>query len=379
MGDGVFVRGPGGKLIPMTREDWALEDVLQQLVSECPDLLSGDGDAGAWLLVKREYGVADAQDAPDRWSVDHLFLDDEGIPTLVEIKRRGDTRLRREVVGQMLDYAANAASYWTAESIRAVYEQTCADRELDPDEHLRETLPGVSDSDDFWQSVRTNLAAGRLRLIFLADEIPSELRAIVEFLNEQMSPALVQAVEVSQFTGPEGQGQMLLARLIGETEAAKRTKTTATRRRWDKESWMAALAERRPAEEALAADRVFDWAETHDPRLRVKFGKGGTDAGAMFGRDDTDAFLYPFYIYTYGSIEIRFSVMAAGTYPAFQALEPRLELLNRLNAIPGFQIDEERIDKFPNVPLAVLTDDAAFRQFIETIEWALSQAEGKGR
>ena len=28
-------------------------------------------------------------------------------PTLVEVKRSSDTRIRREVVGQMLDYAAN--------------------------------------------------------------------------------------------------------------------------------------------------------------------------------------------------------------------------------------------------------------------------------
>ena len=30
------------------------------------------------------------------------------MPTLVEVKRSSDTRIRREVVGQMLHYAANA-------------------------------------------------------------------------------------------------------------------------------------------------------------------------------------------------------------------------------------------------------------------------------
>jgi len=68
MGDGVFVRGPGGELIPMSREAWALKDVLQQLAAECPDLLCGDGDARAWLLVRREFGIADAEEAADRWT-----------------------------------------------------------------------------------------------------------------------------------------------------------------------------------------------------------------------------------------------------------------------------------------------------------------------
>ena len=85
-------------------------------------------------------------------SVDHLFLDAEGFPTLVEVKRRGDTRLRREVVGQMLDYAANAASYWTAESIRAAYEHTCEGDGVDADEHLHEAFTDVDDPEDFWQS-----------------------------------------------------------------------------------------------------------------------------------------------------------------------------------------------------------------------------------
>jgi hypothetical protein len=40
---------------------------------------------------------------------------------------------------------------------------------------------------DFGPRVGVNLKAGKLRLIFVADELPSELRRIVEFLNEQMN------------------------------------------------------------------------------------------------------------------------------------------------------------------------------------------------
>jgi hypothetical protein len=58
----------------------------------------------------------------NRWSVDHLFLDQDAIPTIVEVKRSSDTRIRREVVGQMLDYAANAVVYWAVEAIRAEFE-----------------------------------------------------------------------------------------------------------------------------------------------------------------------------------------------------------------------------------------------------------------
>lgn len=381
MGDGVFFRDQDGALMPMTREGWALEDKLQELVAECLDLLSGDGESGAWLLVRREYGIADVEEAPDRWSVDVLALDSEGVPTLVEIKRKGDTRLRREVVGQMLDYAANAVSYWTAEAVRERYAQTCEQADVDPDELLLETFPEIDDPEVYWQSVRTNLSAGRLRLIFLADEIPSELRAIVEFLNRQMSPAIVQAIEVSQYMGPDGSGQMLLAKLIGETEAVRHTKTSKARARrdWDKASWLATLAADRPPAEVEVATRIFAWAEQHAPPVAIHYGTGARYAGAMFGRDDNEAYVFPFYIYNYGSIEIQFGLMAWGTYPAFKSLEARQELFDRLSELSGVVLDPRRIDKRPNVPLSALEDPVVLTQFLSIMEWVFEQAEAHGR
>ena len=50
----------------------------------------------------------------DRGSLDHLFLDQDAVPTLVEVKRSENTQIRREVVGQMLDYAANGVMFWSA-------------------------------------------------------------------------------------------------------------------------------------------------------------------------------------------------------------------------------------------------------------------------
>ncbi len=49
--------------------------------------------------------------ADNSWAlgIDHLYVDAAGVPVLVEVKRSTDTRLSREVVAQMLDYAASAA------------------------------------------------------------------------------------------------------------------------------------------------------------------------------------------------------------------------------------------------------------------------------
>jgi hypothetical protein len=101
---------------------------FQQLLAKFPSLLSWDQKDGSprrWLLLKREKAIAAEEEGSGRFSVDHLFVDQGGVPTLVEVKRQSDTRLRREVVGQMLDYAANAVVYWPIEQLRAEFEANC--------------------------------------------------------------------------------------------------------------------------------------------------------------------------------------------------------------------------------------------------------------
>ena len=106
------------------------EDLLQELLEKHPDLLAGDQMRAdlprRWLLIGREVGIPDAPGAVDRWSIDHLFVDQDGTPTLIEVKRSTDTRLRREVIGQMLDYAANIVAHWPPGEIRQLFEARCS-------------------------------------------------------------------------------------------------------------------------------------------------------------------------------------------------------------------------------------------------------------
>lgn len=92
-----------------------------------------------------------------------------------------------------------------------------------------------ADIEAFWQQVDANFSAGRIKLVFVADQIPRELARIVEFLNEQMK-ADVRAVELNWF---EGQGiKAFTPRIIGETERAQASKSAGaalepiTREEW---------------------------------------------------------------------------------------------------------------------------------------------------
>src|SRR5262249_18990480 len=159
--------------------------------------------------------LPDKQDGGGRWSVDHLFLDQDAIPTLVEVKRQSDTRIRREVVGQMLDYAANAVVYWPIEKLRATFEANCEQEGKEAEDVIDARLGEDTVPDVFWEKVRTNLQAGKVRLVFVADYIPAELRRVIEFLNVQMSPTEVLGIEVRQYIGEDL--KTLVPRVVGQT------------------------------------------------------------------------------------------------------------------------------------------------------------------
>ena len=212
----------GMNLVELQQQEYSSEDQLQDLLARFPSLLPGDDiDPAAprrWLLVSREAGIPGERDSGDRWSLDHLFLDQAGVPTLVEVKRSSDTRLRREVVGQMLDYAANGVAHWPLEQLQALFNSSCEASGSDPDLQLQEFIEHEL-PEEFWKAVKTNLQAGRIRLVFVADEIPAELQRVVEFLNNQMDPAEVLAVEIPRYAGSGL--ETLAPRVIGQTVAAE--------------------------------------------------------------------------------------------------------------------------------------------------------------
>ena len=221
-----------GQLEPMKEEQFPLEDNLQKLVAQYPGLLSGEqmnpDSPRRFILIGREQGIADIIGGSNRWSLDHLLIDQDAIPTLVEAKRQSSSEIRRQIVGQMLDYAAHASQTWNVGDIRRIFEERVEEDGQDPDSILAQLLQSEEepDADAFWQQVETNLRAARLRLLFVADGIPDELTRVVEFLNEQMPSIEVLAVEIKQFKGDTG--STLVPRVIGRTAATDTNRRTGS-------------------------------------------------------------------------------------------------------------------------------------------------------
>ena len=225
----------GGEMKPLSSRAFELEKDLQVLIAEHPELLAWEqmqpGKAVRWILVKREMGIAKEAGASDWWAVDHLFIDHEAVPTLVEVKRGNNPQVRREVVGQMLEYAAYASQTWTAGHLREAFEgspDSNAELELRRLLELEDSEPGQFEEEieKFWERVGERLEGRHLRLLFVADEVPDELTRIVEFLNAvTVSHVEVLAVEIKKYEGESGL-QTLVPRAVGRT--AKRTGARST-------------------------------------------------------------------------------------------------------------------------------------------------------
>ncbi len=348
-----MVDADGGlrRMMPSAPEN---EDRMQILVARYPELITdGDGDL---LLIRREQAIADSEDGTGRWSLDHLFVTRDAVPVLVELKRAVDTRLRREVVGQLLDYAANATAYWQAGRIAESFSLTAAAAGEDPDAVLRNFI-GDQDGAVFWAQVDANFKAGRIKLVFVADEIPRELARIVEFLNDQMR-ADVRAVELRWFAG-DGGVITLSPRVIGETERAAILKRSLgplqpiSRDQWVEKYFGS-------ANEAVQAgvQSFINIVERLGGDADIPSTQGSVYAG--FTGNDGKTF-YPLHLWG-DSGSVSFSLRYLSKRSAVKEEAVRRQLLNELVEIVG-PLSTMNLQGFPSFKIARLADGALALSF----------------
>ena len=140
---------------------------------------------------------------------------------------------------------------------------------------------------EFWEQVALNLKARRIRMLFVADRIPENLARVIEFLNEQTSPAEVLGIEVRQYLG--GEHVAYVPRVVGRTSEAVTAKRVSKGVRWTHESFVDAARDRCTPEELELVHALLDHAEEHGSGRRLKWGTGVTPGvGGWYDLDGRD-------------------------------------------------------------------------------------------
>ena len=202
------------------------ESELQNLLDSCPALMPGDQidpeNPRRWLLIQREMSVPSPSTGSDHWNIDFLYADQDAIPTFVEVKRFADTRSRREVIGQMFEYAANGQYYWTADKLQQAAEKSSLQRGKTLATELRDLQPlEVQDADDYFNKLGKNLRESRIRLVFFLEKAPQELKSLVEFLNRQLMNIEVLLIEAQIFEDSTHK-RFVIPRLFGYIEQTRK-------------------------------------------------------------------------------------------------------------------------------------------------------------
>lgn len=329
---------------------------LQLILEKTPDLLPGEqirpDDPRRWLVIQREMPVPDPSTGEDRWSIDFLFADQDAMPTFVECKRFEDTRARREVVGQMIEYAANGHYYWTKDILREYAEKTAEQRGTTLEDSLA-TLQGddFETVDGFFEQLQDNLREGQIRIVFFLEESPMELRSMVDFLNKQMERSEILLVEAKQFE--RGGQRYVVPILFGYSEEARSVKRVVTVssdasrpkrkwRKWDQESFFADVAEKHDSATVEAMRKLLDYGESSS--FKVSWGKGTQWGSFSLKLQFVDAGSRGVLaVSTGGNLSISFGAFAVD--PQLEAFLGRLRELVVANL--GFDVPEDCRGKYP--------------------------------
>jgi hypothetical protein len=239
-----------------------LEDALQSLLQNYPQIIPGkqidpvSEEPPRFVLLRREMPIGG-------WSLDHLYVDQRATLTLVETKLIQNPESRREVIGQIIEYAANAVELWEIGRTRQYAVEFWSNQGKNLDEVLLAEF-GDLEIEAFWNTVEANLKAGRIRMIIASDELRPEVRRMIEYLNTEMKNAEILGLEIKCYgdenVSDENTPVVLVPRLVGKTNTTSSSQQTPSLTLWLPERLRAAyqqLTDERLRERLLT---VLNWA-----------------------------------------------------------------------------------------------------------------------
>jgi hypothetical protein len=217
-----FVAGPGDAVAELLPVPFEREDDLQKLIASSPRVIDSalTGDT-RWKLIAREFKVPGSS---GKYRLDAVFVNQDGIPVLAEVKRACDVRIRREIIGQLIDYINKFAIHVTSELLKTHFEQSCVMRRTTADAELDDLLVGGS-RESFWDQVQTNIKEGRFHIAVIADEVPDDLRENIAGLDKLVPALTFSAIAVRRYGSKDGTIQIV----VSEDTASSTLASTADR------------------------------------------------------------------------------------------------------------------------------------------------------
>jgi hypothetical protein len=153
--------------------------------------------------------------------VDAVFVNPNGMLTLVECKLWRNPQARREVVGQILDYAKEL-SHWTYEDLQREVSRVLGRSGNVPYELVRQHDPALDEA-RFVDDVTRNLRTGRVLLLIVGDGIREGVENIVEFMQSHSGLHFTLALTELAIHQLEGSRRIIQSRILARTAVINRS------------------------------------------------------------------------------------------------------------------------------------------------------------
>jgi hypothetical protein len=358
----ILLRQPENKTWKLVESSQYLAEAeLQSLLEDSPELIPMDEiRPGAVPLVAalREFSLHVG-------SVDILAFSAEGDIAICECKLAKNTQAKREVIGQILDYAAHL---WEM-SYEGFDQKIKERRQLNLADWVREAVKSPEwDEEKFRTNVRANLNNGNFILVIAVNEINEELSRIVRYVNTTGNPGYAfAALEMQRFRS--GEIEMLVPRVFGPVRSVSSNPRLDLRRKWDWESFSAELGSRSGESEVQVAQKILEWGEQNT--TWVWWGEGSQNGSFVPTLHHNGVDYQLFAVYTYAVAELYFYWYQFKA--PFNLEEKRLALLHKFNQIEGVNIPSEAINRRPSIKLSTLAEPGALEQFFEIYEWVIEE------
>jgi len=355
-----------GNVRPIESSKFEEEAVLQTYLEEHPDLLplhEIEDNPAPLVTIGREVSVPSG-------SIDLLFVDTKGVLTIVETKLAKNPEVRREVIGQIIEYAS-FVSQWDAQQVER--QATEYFRSKGAEASLYGVLAELAkagnaevppDEATLRSAIEKNLGKGNIRLIIAVDELVESLRSTVTFLNSFSTFDLL-ILQLRDFELGATK-RILIPSVFGYARKGPPPPPP----QWEKDRFLKQASQKAPAS-VRVFERLIGFAESEGATVWGRGASIGTFGCVFTSLDGTR--VTPFSGMANGKISIGFWDWAKrldqGVVAAYRQALARVE---------GMPPEAVQTDTWRDVDVSFLASEQSLDAFLQAIR-ALKQAVTGGK
>ena len=184
--------------ISLPSEGYSGEAHLQEILFRDPDIvpvedISSDTELSPIKLMLKEVGL------PGSGATDLVGIDKNGNIYIIETKLARNPEVRRQVIGQILEYAA----FLNEKGLDWLDDIVKKQKQVSISEYFEKLNDPEWDKESFEQNLRDNLNSGAFKLLIAVDEMNPDLQRIINYM-ENILNVEIYALELRHFKDKAG-------------------------------------------------------------------------------------------------------------------------------------------------------------------------------